>query len=108
MTYFQLFKIMQLLLTAQFDSLQAKMNQLVVQLEDEKLHRTNLQGLNDKLETKIGFFMSRSTKQEEEIRGLKNRNCADNIIQSKPQKNNIRFDLLWERGCKNTVRPLFR
>jgi len=77
------------LLAARFDGLQAKMDQLLVQLEDEKLHRTNLQALNEKLQTKIDFLMSRSTKQEEEISLLKNRNCADNSIQPKRQENSI-------------------
>ncbi len=77
------------MLAARFGGLQAKLDQLLVQLEDEKYHRTNLHSLNEKLETKIDFLMSRSTKQEEEIRFLKNINCVDNIIQPKPRKNSI-------------------
>jgi len=46
------------LLAARFGGLQAKMDQLLVQPEDEKFHRTNLQALNEKLETKIDFFLN--------------------------------------------------
>ncbi len=68
------------------------MHHLLAQFEEEKLHRINLQALNEKLEAKIDDLMSQNTKQEEEIRLLKNRKCGDDIIQPKPQENNIIMD----------------
>jgi len=61
------------MISARVDSLQAKLDQLIIQLEEEKIHRTNLQALNLRLESRLNI-------QEEEIRLLKNRNINENEI----------------------------
>ena len=72
------------LLTVRFDGLQAKMDQLIIQLEEEKTLRSNLQALNEDLSiesqnqrSKIEFLMSENIKQDEEILLLKNKMIND-------------------------------
>ncbi len=66
------------MLTARLDGLQAKTEQLSLQLEEEKTHRINLQALNKELisnnqkqEEKINLLMTQVAQQQEEIRCLK-------------------------------------
>jgi len=66
-------------LTARVDILQAKMDQLIIQLDEEKTLRSNLQAMNKELSyecqkqaAKIDFFMGQTIiKQEEEVFLLK-------------------------------------
>lgn len=74
------------MLSARVDSLQAKLDQLIIQLEEEKIHRTNLLALNLRLESRLNI-------QEEEIRLLKNQNINENeIIKPKLIENYVHPD----------------
>jgi len=86
-------------LTARIDGLQSKLNQLVNQLEEEKLLRSNLQSLNTEmenklhqlavenvkqnelLEAKIDLLVAKNVQQDEEIHQLKSKFA--HMIQSK-------------------------
>ena len=82
------------MLTARLDGLQAKTEELSIQLKEEKTHRINLQAVNEellsknqKLEEKVDFLMIQTTKtnrQKEETSLLKNTN--DYIIEPKNSK----------------------
>lgn len=60
-------------MTVRLDNLQSKMDQLIIQLEEERNWRKNLQTLNSQLEIRID-------KQDEEIRLLKDRINDDQFI----------------------------
>jgi len=87
-------------LTARVDNLQAKLDQLIIQLEEEKLHRSNLQIQNSKLETRID-------QQDEEIRFLKNNimNNDDQLNEPKSLKNDASSDDLRNAGVKSDISP---
>jgi len=77
-------------LAARVNGLQSKLDQLVIQFQEEKLLRQNCQSLNEELEkkihqlavennnkneefkAKIDFLIDQNIQQEEEIRQLKN------------------------------------
>lgn len=50
------------------------MSHLLNQLKEEKVHRSNLQALNQDMKTKFHDLAVENQKQEEEIRRLKNSN----------------------------------
>jgi len=83
------------MLSARVDSLQAKLDQLIIQLEEEKIHRTNLQALNLRLESRLNM-------QEEEIRLLKNPNINENeFINPKSIENYVHPDVKNEDFSKS-------
>ena len=93
--------MIQLSLTARVDNLQAKLDQLVIQLEEERIHRSNLQALNSKLETRID-------QQEEEIRLLKTRINNDDHPINKPksfENDAVSHDDLRNAGVKSDISP---
>lgn len=53
------------------------MGQILNQLEEEKLHRVNLQALNHQLESKIHDLSAKNQKQEEGLRLLTNKNTIN-------------------------------
>jgi len=86
-------------LTARVDNLQAKLDQLIFQLEEEKIHRSNLQIQNSKLETRID-------QQDEETRFLKNiMNNDDQLNKPKYLKNDASSDDLRNAGVKSDISP---
>lgn len=88
-------------MTNQLDTLQVKVDQLLHQLEEEKVFRGNLLALNEGLQTrvnelvaenqkqeeKINILMASSTRQEQEIHLLKNKSYADDLIKTKARGN---------------------
>ena len=83
------------MLSARVDSLQAKLDQLIIQLEEEKIHRTNLQALNLRLESRVNI-------QEEEIRLLKNQKINENeVIKPKLIENYVHPDVKNEDFSKS-------
>jgi len=90
------------MISARVDSLQAKLDHIIIQLEEEKIHRTNLQALNLRLESRVNI-------QEEEIRLLKNRKINENeFIKPKSIENHVYPDVKSEdfsRSGSSTRQP---
>ncbi len=88
-------------MTNRLDALQLKVDQLIHQLEQEKVFRGDLKALNEELQTKINdlvaenqkhkeqinILMSRSTHQEQEIHLLKTKHYINDITKSKLNEN---------------------
>jgi len=90
--------------TNRLDILQVKVDQLLYQLEQEKVFRGDLKAINEELKTRfndlaaenqkhkeqINILMTRSTHQEQEIHLLKTKHYADDIIKPKSHENRDR------------------
>jgi len=82
-------------LDAKVDGLQLKVDQLVIQSEEEKLLRINFQSLNADLEKKIHQFAEENSKKNEQLEKTINVLIAKNVHQEeeiRQLKNIIRKD----------------